>query len=60
MLNAFALDNGILKALQVAADSQSLRQAIWIDLTDPSDDERERVEALYRQDLPDVEDVEEI
>lgn len=60
MLNAFALDNGILKALQVTNESQSLRQAIWIDLTDPSDDEREQVEALYRQDLPDVEDVEEI
>lgn len=60
MLNAFALDNGMLKSLQVAADSQSLRQAIWIDLTDPSDDERERVEALYRQDLPDAEDVSEI
>lgn len=60
MLNAFALDNGILKALQVTSDSQSLRQALWIDLTDPSDDEREQVEAFYRQDLPDVEDVEEI
>lgn len=60
MLNAFALDNGILKALQVTTDPQSLRQAIWIDLTDPSDDEREQVEAFYRQGLPDVEDVEEI
>ncbi|MDN5848666.1 MAG: magnesium/cobalt transporter CorA [Nitrococcus sp.] len=60
MLNAFALDNGILKALQMATDSQSLRQAVWIDLTDPNDTEREQVEALYRQDLPDVEDVEEI
>ncbi|HET8702036.1 MAG TPA: magnesium/cobalt transporter CorA [Nitrococcus sp.] len=60
MLNAFALDNGILKAVPVTDDSQSLRQAIWIDLTDPSDAERERVEALYRQDLPDVEEVEEI
>ncbi|EAR22084.1 magnesium/cobalt transporter CorA [Nitrococcus mobilis] len=60
MLNAFALDNGMLKSLHVGADSQSLRQAIWIDLTDPSDDEREQVEALYRQDLPDAEDVSEI
>ena len=60
MLNAFALDNGMLKALQVTVDAQSLRRALWIDLTDPSDDEREQVEALYRQDLPDAEDVEEI
>lgn len=60
MLNAFALNNGILKALPATDDSQSLRQALWIDLTDPSDDERERVEALYRQDLPDVEEVAEI
>ncbi len=60
MLNAFALNNGILKALPATGDSHSLRQALWIDLTDPSDAERERVEALYRQDLPDVEDVAEI
>lgn len=60
MLNAFALDNGMLKALQVSVDARSLRRALWIDLTDPSDDEREQVEALYRQDLPDADDVEEI
>lgn len=60
MLNAFALDNGMLKALQGGTDSQSLRQALWIDLADPSDDERGQVEALYRQDLPDVDEVAEI
>ncbi len=37
-----------------------LASAHWIDLVDPHDDERERVERLLRQELPETEDVDEI
>lgn len=39
---------------------ESLASAMWLDLLNPDDDERQLVESLHSQPLPDTEDVEEI
>lgn len=38
----------------------SLQTALWLDLVNPDDDERNLIESLHSQPLPDTEDVEEI
>lgn len=38
----------------------SLQSALWLDLVNPDDDERNLVESMHSQPLPDTEDVEEI
>lgn len=59
MLTAFTLNNGRLE--QVGSDEPAaLAQAAWIDLTNPDDDERQRIQAMYRQHLPAVDEMEEI
>jgi magnesium transporter len=59
MLTAFTLTNGILE--QVNSDEPTqLARAAWIDLTNPDDGERQRVQAMYRQHLPAVDEMEEI
>lgn len=59
MLNAFTLRDSCLES--VAGDeSAALREATWIDLIKPSEEERRRVEAAYRQMLPAPDEVEEI
>lgn len=61
MLRAFALQNGRLEQTSAGEDdAAALRQAAWIDLVRPSDSERQCVEAIYRQSLPEPEEVEEI
>ncbi|MAY57034.1 magnesium/cobalt transporter CorA [Pseudohongiella sp. SYSU M77423] len=40
--------------------SDSLAAAMWLDLVNPDDDERNLIESLHSQPLPDTEDVEEI
>jgi magnesium transporter len=61
MLRAFELENGYLKELvNTACDPQTLREAAWIDLQEPTDEERGVVESLSPVSLPDVEEVEEI
>lgn len=59
MLTAFTLKNGILE--QINDDEPArLTQAIWIDLTNPDDAERQRVQAMYQQHLPAVDEMDEI
>lgn len=60
MLNAFGIEGGLLKALTVDDDSPGLERSLWIDMVDPSDEERLAVARLHRSDLPEVDDVEEI
>ncbi len=60
MLTAFALQGGRLT--QIPADAESLERddVVWVDLVDPTPEERARVEAYYRQHLPTPDEVEEI
>lgn len=60
MLNAFSHSDGILQALPGDANIATLREALWIDLADPTDSERMNLDALYPPGLPSVDDVEEI
>ena len=60
MLNALATEKGRLIPLAGERLQESLEDAIWVDLLDPEPDERDRVSRLYRQILPETEDVEEI
>lgn len=60
MLNAFSLHNARLRQLNPDEDEALLQSALWIDLARPSDEERSRVESVFRQELPEPEEVEEI
>lgn len=59
MLTAFALQNGRFQQLD-PDEPGGLHEACWVDLVDPDEDERSRIESLYRQELPAAEEVEEI
>ena len=61
MINVFVLQNGRLN--QVNIDSRAdLEQVapVWVDLTDPNDDERDWVKSIYGVTLPDEDDVKDI
>jgi len=59
MLHAFGVENGVLSSL-AGEHSETLDQALWLDLVSPTRDERQRVEAVYGQELPESDDVGEI
>ena len=50
MLSAFQLENNRLTRLEVE-ESQPLVNAVWIDLVEPDDDERLRVQSELGQSL---------
>ncbi len=59
MLSAFQLENNRLTRLEVE-ESQPLVNAVWIDLVEPDDDERLRVQSELGQSLatrPELEDI---
>ncbi|WP_043768225.1 magnesium/cobalt transporter CorA [Algiphilus aromaticivorans] len=60
MLNALTLERGRLVPLAENRLAEALEDATWVDLIDPDTDERDRVQRLYRQELPETEDVDEI
>src|SRR5690554_6735393 len=61
MLNIYDLNkDNYLIARTEEEMTEPLAPALWLDLVDPSDEERRLVEVQNRQILPDTEDVEEI
>lgn len=60
MLNAFIHGEGVLQPVPGGTDEENLRHALWIDLFDPTDAERQALAAVYPPGLPTVESVEEI
>lgn len=60
MLRAYTLEHGRLVDLELEDRAEVFRQAIWIDLIDPTDEERALVQDLSRRELPDATDVEEL
>jgi magnesium transporter len=62
MLRLFNFDNGKLKEFTPAEDrvKQAVSSAKWIDAHDPSDEERDQLQAFLRTTLPESDDVEEI
>ncbi len=59
MIHAY-LNEGGRVVVRVDPDPQALERAFWIDLLAPGPEERERVDALHRIDLPEPEAVDEI
>ncbi|BAW80127.1 magnesium/nickel/cobalt transporter CorA [Candidatus Nitrosoglobus terrae] len=59
MLYGFSLHDHRFKQLPLE-ENDGLAQAIWIDLLRPTEEERRRVELIYRQNLPDPNEIEEI
>lgn len=61
MLIRYQLDNQqYLVPAQDEITSESLASALWLDLVNPDDDERQIIESLHSQPLPDTEDVDEL
>ncbi|WP_447603267.1 magnesium/cobalt transporter CorA [Nitrospira sp. Nam80] len=58
MLSAFVLTDGRL--MQVRADAEedlTRKETIWIDLADPTEEERELVQSVFRLELPEDEEL---
>lgn len=53
-------DQKYLVSTQGEITREALASAMWLDLLNPDDDERQLMESLHSQPLPDTEDVEEI
>ncbi|SMC27111.1 magnesium transporter [Andreprevotia lacus DSM 23236] len=61
MLAAFALAHGRLVHLPVQTAADLARpEVMWVDLVDPSDDERALVQSVFRLELPEDEELEDI
>lgn len=60
MLNAFVLRDRKLVLISHDDQNYNLADAVWLDLVDPTEEERERVAVLYRQELPETDEVDEI
>jgi magnesium transporter len=60
VLTAFELQDQRLCQIDTDKITTRLSGAAWVDLVDPTDEERTLVESIYRQQLPDPEEVEEI
>lgn len=62
MLRTYCLQADVLRELPGDAgdEDERLRKAVWIDMLEPEDEERLKVNALYPSELPDADDVEEI
>ncbi|TFW28353.1 magnesium/cobalt transporter CorA [Massilia arenosa] len=61
MINVFVLQNGRLNQVPIdSRDDLASVQPIWVDLTDPTDDERAWVKSIYEVILPDEDEVQDI
>lgn len=58
MLSAFVLTDGKLMQVRVDAEEDLTRkETIWIDLADPTEEERELVQSVFRLELPEDEEL---
>ncbi len=61
MINVFVLQNGRLSQINIDTRTDLERAApIWVDLTDPTDEERDWVRSIYGVTLPDEDEVKDI
>jgi magnesium transporter len=60
MLTAFAIIDNRLSQVQIRGAEDLGPEIIWIDLTDPDEEERRWVEESYQQQLPTIEEMQEI
>jgi len=60
MMRVYSLSRDRLVELGAPASPEQLRESVWIDLQEPTEEERQTVDKLHPAGLPDAEDVEEI
>ena len=61
MINVFVLQNGRLNQVPIESRADLLNiDPVWVDLTDPTDEEREWIKTIYGITLPDEDDVKDI
>ncbi len=60
MISALRTNRGRLEPIDLKHDPDALGQAIWIDLIEPTDEERSLVSTIFSHPLPETSDVEEI
>jgi len=60
MLMAFTLNQGLLEPVAINAPEDLVPDIIWVDLINPSSDERDWVRTAYGQELPRINDLYEI
>ena len=60
MLNAFVMRDGRLEQIVVDTFEELNETALWVDMVDPSDEERTWVETAYSFELPEEEDINDI
>ncbi|MDQ9171267.1 magnesium/cobalt transporter CorA [Oxalobacteraceae bacterium R-40] len=61
MINVFVLQNGRLKQVNIESREDLVSVSpVWVDLTDPNDDEREWVKSIYGVILPGEDEVKDI
>jgi len=61
MINVFVLQNGRLSQVNIDTREDLARATpIWVDLTDPSDEERDWIRSIYGVTLPDEDEVKDI
>ncbi|MDZ7747717.1 MAG: magnesium/cobalt transporter CorA [Halofilum sp. (in: g-proteobacteria)] len=60
MISAFAVSDGLLEQRPVAGPDDLGEAIVWIDLVDPTAEERQWVEQAYAQSLPTAEEIAEI
>ena len=61
MINVFVLQNGRLSQANIETrEDLEKTSPIWVDLTDPSDEERDWVRQIYGVTLPDEDEVKDI
>ena len=59
MLHVYDIEKGVLRERDVAELTPGTSDAAsWIDLVDASDEEREQLQHLFRQNLPESDDAE--
>jgi magnesium transporter len=60
MLMAFTLNKGLLEPVAINAAEDLVSDILWIDLINPTEEEREWVRTAYQQELPSIDDLYEI
>ena len=54
MLMAFTLNKGLLEPVAINAAEDLISDILWIDLINPTEEEREWVRTAYQQELPSI------
>ncbi|MCB1660224.1 MAG: magnesium and cobalt transport protein CorA, partial [Pseudomonadales bacterium] len=60
MLMAFSLNKGALEQIAINAATDLSSEVIWVDLINPTEEERDWIRVAYGQELPTIDDLYEI